>query len=122
MTTRSLLAAAALALAVATTSAQQQPALKSGLDLATFDKSVRPQDDLFRHVNGAWLKNTEIPADRPVTGTFVQLSDKAEADLYSLIEQLSGNPNQKPGSVAQQVRDLYVSFTDEARINKLGAE
>ena len=121
MKIRSFVAAAGLAFAVTVVSAQQ-PALKSGLDLATFDKSVRPQDDLFRHVNGAWLKNTEIPADRPVTGTFVQLSDKAEADLYSLIEQLSGNPNRKPGTVAQQVGDLYVSFTNEARINSLGAE
>ena len=64
-----------MAIAVSAVTAQQ-PALKSGLDLATFDKSVRPQDDLFRHVNGTWLKNTEIPADRPVTGTFIQLSDK----------------------------------------------
>src|SRR6186997_1236834 len=121
MKTRSLLAAVGLTFAAAVISAQQ-PALKSGLDLATFDKSVRPQDDLFRHVNGNWLKNTEIPADRPVTGTFIQLSDKAEADLYSLIEELSGNPNRKPGTVAQQVGDLYVSFTNEARINSLGAE
>ena len=121
MKTRSLFAAAGLVFAVSIVSAQQ-PALKSGLDLATFDKSVRPQDDLFRHVNGTWLKNTEIPADRPVTGTFIQLSDKAEADLYSLIEQLSGNPNRKPGTVAQQVGDLYVSFMNEARINSLGAE
>jgi predicted metalloendopeptidase len=100
----------------------QQPALKSGLDLASFDKTVRPQDDLFRHVNGTWLKNTEIPADRPITGTFVQLSDKAEADLYALIEELSGNPNRKPGTVAQQVGDLYVSFTDEKKLDALGAE
>ena len=30
-------------------------------------RKVRPQDDLFRHVNGAWLTKTEIPADRPTT-------------------------------------------------------
>jgi len=121
MKIRSLVLVAGLACTV-TTIVAQQPALKSGLDLATFDRSVRPQDDLFRHVNGTWLKNTEIPADRPLAGTFVQLSDKAEADLYALIEELSGNPNRKPGSVAQQVGDLYVSFTNEARINSLGAE
>lgn len=121
MKIRSLVLAAGLVCGV-TAVAAQQPALKSGLDLATFDKSVRPQDDLFRHVNGTWLKNTEIPADRPLAGTFVQLSDKAEADLYALIEELSGNPNRKPGSVAQQVGDLYLSFTDEVRINSLGAE
>lgn len=27
-------------------------AVESGLDPASFDKNVRPQDDLFKHVNG----------------------------------------------------------------------
>ena len=101
--------------------AAQRPGLKSGLDVATFDKSVRAQDDLFRHVNGAWLTKTEIPADRATYGTFVQLSDKAEADLYALIEELAGAPNKKPGSTAQQVGDFYSSFTNETKINAVGA-
>jgi predicted metalloendopeptidase len=99
--------------------AQRQP-LKSGIDPAAFDTSVRPQDDLFRYVNGKWLDTTEIPADRPVYGTFVQLSDKAERDLSLLIEELAGDPNKKPGSTALQVGDLYASFTNEARIAQLG--
>ena len=109
-----------LATVVAGSSAQRQ-ALKSGLDTSLFDTSVRPQDDLFRYVNGKWLATTPIPSDRPIYGTFVQLMDKAEADLYALIERLAGDPNRKPGSTAQQVGDLYASFTNEARINSLGA-
>ena len=70
MNVRSLLTAAFAAGAVALAGAQQ-PALKSGLDPANFDKSVRPQDDLFRYVNGTWLAKTPIPADRAVYGTFV---------------------------------------------------
>src|SRR5262245_27105474 len=101
--------------------AAQQPALKSGLDPASFDKSVRPQDDLIRYVNGTWLTKTELPADRAIYGTFVQLSDKAEADLYALIEELAGDKNKKPGSTAQQVGDFYASFIDEAKINAAGA-
>ena len=101
--------------------AAQRPAPKSGLEPANFDKSVRPQDDLFRHVNGAWLTKTEIPADRPTYGTFVQLDEKAEADLYALIEELAGTPGKKPGSTAQQVGDLYASFTNEKRIDSIGA-
>lgn len=121
MTRRAAGVIAGLIAATVALAAQQPLALKSGLDLATFDKSVRPQDDLFRHVNGTWLAKTEIPADRPIYGTFVALSDKAEADLYALIEQLAGDPNKKPGSRAQQVGDLYASFTNEARLNELGA-
>jgi predicted metalloendopeptidase len=108
-------------LAATATIAAQRPAPKSGLDPAAFDTSVRPQDDLFRYVNGKWLQATEIPADRPVFGTFVQLSDKAERDLFLLIEELAGDPNKKAGSTAQQVGDLYASFTGEARIAQLGA-
>jgi putative endopeptidase len=111
---------AALALLVVAPAAQQTT-LKSGLDTAAFDKSVRPQDDLFRHVNGGWLAKTEVPADRPMYGTFVQLADKAEADLYALIEELAGDPNKRPGSTAQQVGDFYASFITESRVNAAGA-
>ena len=111
-----VLAVAGLAAAAIVTA---QSALKSGLDPAGFDKSVRPQDNLFRYVNGTWLTKTEIPADRPVYGTFVQLSDKAEADFYALIEELGGDRNKKPGSTAQQVGDFYASFTNEAKLNAL---
>jgi len=122
MTYRSALSAVALATVVAAgvVTAQQAP-LKSGLDPSGFDKSVRPQDDLFRHVNGTWLTKTEIPADRPVYGTFVQLDEKAEAHLYALIEELAGDRNKKPGSTAQQVGDFYAGFMDEAKLNALGA-
>ena len=94
---------------------------KSGLDPTAFDKSVRAQDDLFRHVNGGWLAKTEIPAERAVYGTFVQLDERAEAHLYALIEELAGDRNRKPGSTAQQVGDLYSSFMNEARLNQAGA-
>ncbi|WP_309126083.1 hypothetical protein, partial [Kocuria sp.] len=51
----------------------------SVFDLAGFDRSVRPQDDLYRHVNGSWLRRTEIPDDKPSVGAFIELRDQAEA-------------------------------------------
>ena len=120
MKLRPTLAALAIAGVAAAVVGAQTPALKSGLEPAKFDKSVRPQDDLFRYVNGQWLAATELPADRAVYGTFVQLSDKAEADLNLLIEELAGDPNKKPGSTAQQVGDLFTSFTDEKSVDALG--
>ena len=121
MFNRSAFTAAAVAAVVVAGLAAQAP-LKSGLDSTTFDKSVRPQDDLFRHVNGGWLTKTEIPSDRPVYGTFIQLDEKAEANLYALIEELAGNKDKKPGSTAQQVGDFYAGFMDEATLGKLGAD
>ena len=113
---------ALVALATIALVASGGQALKSGLDPSSFDTSVRPQDDLFRHVNGGWLENTEIPVDRPIYGTFVELNDRVEADLYALIEELAGDRNKRPGSTAQQVGDLFAGFVDTARLNARGAD
>ena len=38
--------------------------LPSGLETSEFSSDIRPQDVLYRHVNGAWLARTEIPGDK----------------------------------------------------------
>ena len=119
MKARYVLAAGLVALTGLGLGAQQ--ALQSGLDRSSFDTSVRPQDDLFRHVNGAWLASTEIPADRAIYGTFVQLTEQAETDLAEIIQGTAKSPNRPPGSNAQLIGDLYASFMDEAALNSLGA-
>jgi hypothetical protein len=62
-----------------TTASAQDRALISGLDLSTFDRTVCPQDDLFRFVKGSWLARTPIPTDRVTYGTFLELVDKTDA-------------------------------------------
>ncbi|NBQ93319.1 MAG: hypothetical protein EBU06_05165, partial [Micrococcales bacterium] len=46
-----------------------------GINKHGFDESVRPQDDLFKHTNGHWLKHEDIPADQAVHGSFYKLRD-----------------------------------------------
>ena len=104
----------------AVVTARQAPG-KLGVDLATFDRSVRPQDDFNRFVNGTWIKNTEIPPDRSSWGSFVELSEKSDAALQQIIDSVTMTP-QKPGSTAQQVADAYLAFMDTARIEALGIE
>ncbi len=89
-----------------------------GINKSGFDHSVRPQDDLFKHANGDWLKNEEIPADQAVHGSFYKLRDDSEAAVKAILEEAVANP--KPG-VSQQIGDMYGSFLDEARVNELGA-
>ena len=55
------------------------------LDFSTFDTDVRVQDDLFRHVNGAWMERTQIPDDKPSTGSFMILRDAAEEAVRDII-------------------------------------
>ncbi len=91
----------------------------SGLDPDSFDRKVRPQDDLFHHVNGAWLANTDIPADKASYGAFDILFDKAQADLRTIVED-AGKSASTAGSEAQKIGDFYASFMNEARVEELG--
>ena len=94
---------------------------RSGLDVAGFDRSVLPQDDLYRYVNGGWLSRVVMPADRVSYGAFAELSDQTELDLRKIIEEVSARPNRPRGSTAQQIADLYASVMDETRLEQLGA-
>ena len=87
--------------------------------LQNLDKSVRPQDDFYRHINGGWLATTQIPADRSNYGTFTKLQEDAERDLHDILEE-AAKAKAAPGSDAQKVGDYYASFLDEATVEARG--
>lgn len=89
---------------------------RSGIDLSHVDPTVRPQDDLFGHVNGRWLADHAIPADRATDGAFRHLYDQAEADVRELITSAAG----PVGTDEQRIGDLYASFLDEEAIERRG--
>lgn len=82
---------------------------------------IRPQDDLYGHVNGLWVDSTAIPADRSSWGGFVSLADAAEVHVREIIEELAAI-GAEPDSNAAKIADLYRSFMDEERIEQLGSE
>ena len=91
--------------------------IKPGLDVASFDTNTRPQDDLFRHTNGKWLDEVEIPADQATYGSFMILRDLSEERVREILEDAAANP--QPG-VSQKIGDMYGSFLNEARANEFG--
>lgn len=90
-----------------------------GVDLAAMDKSVKAGDDFWRHVNGTWDKNTPIASDRSSAGVAVLLTEQAEAQVRSIVEQLGRDPT-KSGRIGQQVGDFYASWMDQATIEAKG--
>lgn len=92
---------------------------RSGLDLNWVDPDVRPQDDLFAHVNGRWLRTHEIPEDRSQDGAFRVLRDRSEEHVREIIEE-SAKAGGEPGSDARRIGDLYASFMDTDRVEELG--
>ena len=93
-------------------------ALSSGIDRDELDPAVRPQDDLYRHVNGRWIARTPIPDDKARYGSFMVLAEDAEKAVREIIEQAQ---EAEAGTLAKKVGDLYASFMDDERIEALGA-
>lgn len=94
--------------------------LTSGIDTQHFKPSVKPSDDFYVHVNGKWLDEFEIPADRSNYGSFTALADDAEQALRKIIEETAAKKDKEAGSDDQKVGDFYTSFMDRERRNKLG--
>ena len=87
----------------------------AGLDFSHQDQSVRPQDDLYRHFNGGWLKTAVIPADRATDGAFMALRVQSEARVREIIEGATGSDE------ATKISQIYKSFMDDAAVNAKGA-
>jgi len=111
------LAGSSLAAAQAPAAAES-PVLLSGIDTQFIDTSARAQDDFYRHVNGVWLDQAEIPADKGRYGSFDKLMDDSLDELRGLIEQLQRSVD---GTDVDQrkIADLYASFMDEAALEQL---
>jgi predicted metalloendopeptidase len=101
--------------------AAQPAAPTSGLDVAAFDRTVRPQDDLFAHVNGAWLAATAIPADRVFYGAFQELGATVERDLHAIILELRSDPDRR-SPLSRKIVDLYDSMLDDAGLERAGLD
>jgi putative endopeptidase len=96
-------------------------AIRSGIDLSYVDPNARPQDDLFGHVNGRWLTEYHIPADRATDGAFRQLFDRGEEQVRDLIVEASEQGAAK-GTDTQRIGDLYASFLDEQAVERRGIQ
>ena len=96
-------------------------AAPSGLVLKNFDRAVRPQDDLFRFVNGSWLAQTEIPLDRSNYGSFVKLADDVETNLRTIVDEAAA-AKAPAGSEQQMIGDFYAAFMDEAGAEQRGVK
>jgi putative endopeptidase len=93
--------------------------LNSGIDLTHVDADARPQDDLFGHVNGRWLVDHDMPADRATDGAFRLLADRAEEQVRELITE-SADADAAVGTDQRRIGDLYASFMDTDAIARIG--
>lgn len=107
------------AAALASCSNDSTPASKqlAGVDMGGADTAIRPQDDLYRHVNGKWLRDYQLPPDKVAFGSTSEAAERTEQQLREIID---GIKDPKPGSEEQQIRDLFDARVDWDEIERLG--
>ncbi|MFF0526855.1 M13 family metallopeptidase [Nocardia amikacinitolerans] len=120
MDRRRFLAAAAavpVLVSIASCSSASAPKRSTGPDLSGVDAAIRPQDDLYRHVNGAWLREFRLPADKPSYGAFDELTDRTEERLREILEDMSGAA---VGTDEQRLHAVYTGCLDTAARERAG--
>ncbi|MCA6421658.1 MAG: peptidase M13 [Flavobacterium sp.] len=100
-----------LATAVVLLSACSQKELSSGINVKNMDTLVKPGDNFASYVNGTWIKNTKIPADKASYGAFDILYDQSQKDVKTIIEE-AAKSNNAAGTDEQKIGDYYASFMD----------
>ena len=90
-----------------------------GVDESAIDTSVAPGDDFFHYANGAWLKRTEIPADRSSYGVWSVLFDRAQQRTRDLLEKAASG-SAPAGSDERKIGDYYATYLDEQTIESKG--
>ena len=93
----------------------------SFFDVSGMDTTVHPGDNFFQYANGAWMKNTQIPASETGWGSFYILADENLQKLKTVLEN-AAQSNSKKGSDQQKAGDFYASGMDTVTIDKLGAK
>lgn len=114
--------AVAVALALVSCSTKKETRLPEGvgINVSNMDTSVRPSDDFFKYVNGAWLNKTEIPAEHSVYGGFIELHEKNEHLLLSILEKAAKDDAYKDGSDQRKAATFYSIGMDSLLAERVG--
>lgn len=91
----------------------------SGIDTQYYDESIPAEQDFFRHINGKWLKTTEIPADKSNYGAFTKLADDAEKQIHEILENAAGSTDSDNADL-KKIGAFYSTFMDKEQADKLG--
>ncbi|CAM2149171.1 putative endopeptidase [Pararobbsia alpina] len=94
-------------------------ASQSGIEQQWFDRSIRPQDDLYRATNGRWIDKTPIPANRSSIGYRQDAEARSQRLMLEMLEGAAAS-SAPAGTPMQRLGDFYASYMDEARLAALG--
>ena len=93
-----------------------------GINLSLMDKTVSPKNDFFKFVNGTWLKNTEIPADKTRWGSFDELRQNTDKDALAILKEAAKNPKYGSNTDQGKAINMYKAAMDTIARDKHGID
>lgn len=90
-----------------------------GVQTQWMDTAAKPGNDFNTFVNGKWIAQTEIPADRSRYGSFIELDEMSEGRVHEILQKLAA-ARLVPGSPAARIADAYNAFMDTDAIEAAG--
>ncbi len=99
-----------------------------GIVLENMDEAIEPSEDFFKYVNGKWLENNEIPADRTRWGSFDELRQRTDEDALAILKAtMSDHPEMGKieviaGSDQEKAAHLFQTIMDTVTRDKQGIE
>jgi putative endopeptidase len=102
-------------------SAEITPAEKSvAFDLSSMDLAVHPGDDFYGYVNGKWIENHPVPANKSSYSDTDIVDDKTKERVRMLVEQAASNISAENDSIEQKIGLFYRFGLDTTTINQQG--
>lgn len=94
--------------------------LSYGQQKIVLSDTIVPGNDFYQYVNHDWINKAKIPTGMPRINSFVDLYLSTEKQTQSIIDELKQAPESSLDHNQKNIRNLYLSYLDEASIEKAG--
>ncbi len=91
-----------------------------GIDLENMKPEISPKDDFYNFVNGTWMDETEIPADRSSWGGFSVLRKSTDNDVLEILAKAKASGKYGPETDQAKALAIFDTKLDTVARNKAG--
>ena len=95
--------------------------LKSGINLADMNTSVKAGEDFYEYACGGWMKANPLPAAYSRFGSFDRLGEDNNKRINGILTELQSN-TYKQGTIEQKLSDFYKLAMDSTRREQEGLQ